>query len=209
MLRLSEHFLLLDFLYGQSTIDCVVQCGDLLADRVASINEDWEEIAEGRYLCETVLEQVVERHGCVSIGAGLWFKNLPGQGGAHADGPHKWNRSSGAAADIVVHSWIDKDEDPKKFPHSLPSSDIEYHRALTYVGSEFCCLASRSAGNKYKAGYADWIGLGRILAESENRIGDASPIHTATAPCSGRIWDTTSGCHVPKRCGPDSVRRLQ
>ena len=160
MLRLSEHFLLLDFLYDQSTIDCVVQCGDLLADRIASINEDSEENTEGRYLCETVLEQIVERHGCISIGAGLWFKDLPRQGSAHHDigglGPHKWNRSSGAAADIVVHSWVDRDYDPTIFPNCLLGSDIEYHRALKYHGSEFRCLASRSTGNKYKAGHAEW-----------------------------------------------------
>ena len=107
MLRLSKHFLLLDFLYDQSTIDCVVHCGNELSKRIASITEDSEVCVEGRYLCKTILERIVEEHGPISIAAGLWFKDLPGQKDAHYDkdglGPHKWDANSGAAADIVVH----------------------------------------------------------------------------------------------------------
>lgn len=79
-MRLSEHFLLLDFLYDQSTTDCVVHCSDLVSDRVESLKEDSEEIAEGRYLCDTILERIVGEHGPISIAAGLWFSDLPGLG---------------------------------------------------------------------------------------------------------------------------------
>ena len=40
MRRLSDKFLLLDFLYDQSTIDCVVRCGEALSDRIDSLEED-------------------------------------------------------------------------------------------------------------------------------------------------------------------------
>ena len=104
MLRLSNHFLLLDFLYDQSTIDCVVHCGDKLLERVSSIKDDQEVLVEGRHLCETILEPIVKQHGPISIAAGLWFRDLPGQGKAHDTGlaPHEWKEKTGAAADIVV-----------------------------------------------------------------------------------------------------------
>ena len=160
MLRLSNHFLLLDFLYDQSTIDSVVYCGDLLAGRIQSIKEGSEEFLEGRYFCDTILEPLVERHGPISIGAGLWFNDLPQAKKAHYNeddmGPHKWKCVSGGAADIVVHSWVNQGGNPKYFPDTLPGSNIEYHRALKYDGSEFCCLASRSAGNKFKSGQPKW-----------------------------------------------------
>ena len=160
MIRLSDNFILLDFLYGQAMIDCVVHCGDSLSDRIESIEKNSEEVLEGQYLCENVLERIVEWHGPISIGAGLWFKDLSEPKNAHGDrdglGPHKWKRISGAAADIVVHSWVNHGKDAAHFSHTLPNSDIEYHRILDYPGSEFFCLASRSSGNKFKRGNPTW-----------------------------------------------------
>ena len=148
MLRLSDHFLLLDFLYDQSTLDCVAHCGDLLADKIASIAEDSDVFVEGKFFCKEVLESIVENHGPVSIAAGMWFKELPGQRGAHeSPSPHQWNRKSGAAADIVVHSWVNDGKSPKYFLETLPGKNIEYHRAIHYKGSEFFCVASRRCGN--------------------------------------------------------------
>ena len=157
-MRLSEHFLLLDFLYDQSTTDCVAHCSDRVYDRVESLNEDSEEIAEGRNLCDTILERIVGEHGPISIAAGLWFSDLPGQGKVHDTGlaPHRWKRDTGAAADIVVHSWANREKNPKYFHEVLPGSAIEYNRELDYPGSEFVCLASRSGGNKYRSGNAEW-----------------------------------------------------
>ena len=159
MLRLSNHFLLLDFLYDQSTLDCVACCGDSLANRVSSFSEDSVEFVEGRNLCATILERVVQERGPISIGAGLWFKDLCKPKNAHDDqyglGPHKWQHG-GAAADIVVHSWVNEGKDPKHFLKTLPGSDIEYHRIIPYRGSEFCCLASRSAGNAFRPGVTEW-----------------------------------------------------
>lgn len=157
-MRLSEHFLLLDFLYDQSTLDCVAGCNGLVSDRIGKLMDDSAEIAEGRYLCETILERIVEEHGPISIAAGLWFRDLPGQGKAHDTGlaPHRWKRDTGAAADIIVHSWVNREKNSKHFHETLPSSAIEYNRALGFGGSEFCCLASRSAGNKYGPGNPRW-----------------------------------------------------
>ena len=90
MQRLTKHFLLLDFLYGQSTMDCVAYGADL-SDRIASISEGSEVFEEGQYLCSTILEPIVESHGPVSVAAGLWFRDLPGQGKSHGPvSPHQW-----------------------------------------------------------------------------------------------------------------------
>ena len=157
-MRLSEHFLLLDFLYDQSMTDCVAGCNGLVSDRIDSLMEGSAEIIEGRFLCETILERIVEEHGPISIAAGLWFSDLPGQGKAHDTrlAPHRWRRDTGAAADIVVHSWVNREQNSKYFHETLPSSTIEYNRALSFGGSEFCCLASRSGGNKYRSGNPKW-----------------------------------------------------
>ena len=157
-MRLSKHFLLLDFLYDQSTIDCAAYCGDLLSDKITSIKEDSEEFLEGRYLCETILERIVEKHGPISIAAGLWFRDLPKQGKAHDTGlaPHEWKHDTGAAADVVVHSWVNEKKRPASFLKTLPSSNVEYNRVNDYPGSEFCCLASRSQGNCFKRGVERW-----------------------------------------------------
>ena len=160
MLRLSNNFLLLDFLYDQSTMDCVVHCGEQLSREVASkLIEDSEVVAEGRYLCKTILDRIVEEHGPVSISAGLWFQDLPGQREAHdKDNPvHRWSQEYGAAADVVVHSWVNQNKNPGRFNESLSRSNIEYHRFLSYRGSEFICLASRSQGNnKSPRGLKEW-----------------------------------------------------
>ena len=170
-MRLSEHFLLLDFLYDQSTTDCVAHCSDLVSDRIDSLKEDSEEIAEGRYLCDTILERIVPKHGPISIAAGLWFSDLLAQGKAHGTGlaPHRWKRNTGAAADIVVHSWTNREKNPKYFHEVLPGSAIEYNRQLGYDGSEFCCLASRSGGNKYRSGDAKWDKLKKSAANEPFR----------------------------------------
>ena len=159
MLRLSKNFLLLDFLYDQSTMDCVVHCGEQLSREVDSkLVEGSEVVMEGRYLCKTILDRIVEEHGPVSISAGLWFQDLPGQREAHdKDNPvHRWSQEYGAAADVVVHSWVNQNKSPKGFKRALPGSNIEYHRFLRYSGSEFICLASRSQGNEYGCGVEKW-----------------------------------------------------
>ena len=157
MQRLAKHFLLLDFLYDQSTMDCVANGADL-SDRIASIREGSEVFEEGQYLCSRILEPIVEAHGPVSVAAGLWFRDLPGQGGAHGKGlaPHQWIRETGAAADIVVHSWVNQCKNPDCFLKTLPGSNIEYNRVIPYPGSEFCCLASQSQGNTFGPGEKKW-----------------------------------------------------
>ena len=149
MLRLSKNFLLLDFLYDQSMMDGVVWNGDCIREKIAEITDDSEVFLEGRFLCESILDRIVKRHGPVSIAAGLWFKELPGQSGAHdsKSGVHRWKQDTGAAADLVVHSWVNECKSPTRFVENLSIDDIKWHRARSYEGSEFCCLASRSRGN--------------------------------------------------------------
>lgn len=159
MLRLSKNFLLLDFLYDQSTMDCVVHCGEQLSRKVASeLVEGSDVVLEGKHLCKTILDRIVEKHGPISISAGLWFQDLPNQGRAHdSENPvHRWSRGFGAATDVVVHSWVNQDKRPASFEKTLLADNIEYHRFLKYSGSEFICLASRSQGNKFECGTDEW-----------------------------------------------------
>ena len=174
MLRLSKNFLLLDFLYDQSTMDCVVHCGDQLSREVDSkLVEGSEVVVEGRYLCKTILDRIVEKHGPVSISAGLWFQDLPKQREAHDKGNpvHRWSQEYGAAADVVVHSWVNQNKSPKGFKRALPGSNIEYHRFLRYSGSEFICLASRSQGNEYGRGVEKWEKWREITDKETSRGG--------------------------------------
>ena len=143
-MRLSEHFLLLDFLYSQLMLDCVVHHGDSVARRIGAINEKSDVFVEGRYLCESILERIVAVHGPVSIAAGLWFSDLKGFGNEFSSGPHKWQPDKGAAADIVINSWVNEEKSPTAFLESLSSSSVDWHRAISYKGSEFFCIASRN-----------------------------------------------------------------
>ena len=164
MLRLSKYFLLLDFLYDQSMMDGVVRNGDCIRKKIARIDEDSEVFSEGRFLCESILDRVVKQHGPVSIAAGLWFKQLPGQRNAHdstsSGGVHQWRSDTGAAADIVAHSWVNREMSPTTFLKEWVV-DNKWHRARSYRGSEFCCLASRARGNdptrpSYKCREENW-----------------------------------------------------
>lgn len=164
MLRLSKYFLLPDFLYDQSMMDGVVRNGDCIRKKIARIDEDSEVFSEGRFLCESILDRVVKQHGPVSIAAGLWFKQLPGQRNAHdstsSGGVHQWRSDTGAAADIVAHSWVNREMSPTTFLKEWVV-DNKWHRARSYRGSEFCCLASRARGNdptrpSYKCREENW-----------------------------------------------------
>ena len=121
----------------------------MLSEKIALLNEDSDEFAEGRNLCNAILEPIIREHGPVSIAAGVWFRRLPRQGKVHfPDGPHEWKPDTGAAANIVVHSWVNDGKSPKHFLETLPGKNIENHRAISYKGPEYCCVASRILGNK-------------------------------------------------------------
>ena len=87
MMCLSKYFLLLDFLYGQSMMDSVTrEEGSNISKLISALKVDHrscEEVVEGRHLCEMVLDRIVDEKWPISIAAGLWFKDLPGQGKAH------------------------------------------------------------------------------------------------------------------------------
>lgn len=170
-MRLSEHFLLLDFLYSQSTLDCVARCNDLVSDSIDSLKKDSQEITEGRYLCDTVLKPIIAKHGPISIAAGLWLRDLPGAGATFdANGPHLWRQETGAATDIVVHSWVNLNKNPTYFPDTLPGSGIKYNRVITYRGPEFFCLASRSGGNTHRPGDDKWDDLKKRADNNALRV---------------------------------------
>lgn len=156
--RLSDKFLLLDFLYGHGTYTKVRNKGKI--DLSSGITD--ENIREGRLLCRELLEPIIEEYESpISIGEGLRMKGIR-QETAHT--PHGWTSSSGAAADIVVHDWVNEDKAPINFLRDLSIKGIHYQRVISYAGSEFCCMA-------HKTSEMDYVLRENRLDGEENRSG--------------------------------------
>ena len=139
--RMSDRFLLLDFLYGHGTYTNVRDTIDL------SMRLNEEHLREGKQLCSNLLEPIVESYGPISVGEGLRMKGVKKE---TSDTPHEWTRSSGAAADIVAHSWVNDGKAPINFLRDLSKRGIHYHRAISYAGSEYCCVAFKSSERDYR-----------------------------------------------------------
>ena len=144
--RLSDKFLLLDFLYGNGTCEKVRDEGKI--DLSSNITE--ENLREGKQLCRNLLEPIVERFGSpISIGEGFRMEGIVEQYDKKGISPHGWTSSLGSAADIVVHDWVNDGKAPINFLFELSGKGIHYHRVISYAGSEYCCVAHKEAGKKY------------------------------------------------------------
>lgn len=139
--RLSDRFLLLDFLYGHGTYKNVNGEIDL------SCRIDDEHLCAGKHLCKNLLEPVVKKYGPISVGEGLRMKGVPKE---TANTPHEWTRSTGAAADVVVHDWVNDKKAPINFLRDLSKKGIHYHRVKSYAGSEYCCVAYKTSEMDYR-----------------------------------------------------------
>jgi hypothetical protein len=134
--RLSDHFILLDFLYDRDNYSKPTPLkGNFLSS---------ESVGYGALLCQNLLEPMMEQFGPCSIAAGVVLHGND----QHASGPHGWYRARGAAADVAFHNWVNPTEahphgmDPASMiPQMTQMMDIPYTRLITYAGSEFMCLA--------------------------------------------------------------------
>lgn len=145
--RLSDKFVLLDFLYGYLTCKKVRNEGKI--DLSSKITE--ENLREGKQLCRNLLEPVVERFGSpISIGDGLRMDGIVEKYGSAEKSPHGWTTSLGSAVDIVVHDWVNDGKAPINLLLDLSRKGIHYHRAISYAGSEYCSLAHKEKGRKYR-----------------------------------------------------------
>lgn len=139
--RLSEHFILADFLGCQS----VYSKG--YANIMPHDGDTVRLLDNGKALCAHGLEAVLERVGPISISYGYISDALSRQIVKYQDptkpSHHRWDL--GAAADFIAHDVV-TDEDPLNsapimLAHQLDQADIPYSRIITYSESPCVCLA--------------------------------------------------------------------
>ena len=127
--RLSDNFILLDFLYDRDNrkagYPSFYQCDNV-------------HIEEGTHLINTMLEPLIKKHGIPSISSGVCVG---------CNGPHLWRPSVGAAVD----AWfMDSPHAPIEIVKDVYVSGIPYERLITYAGSGYVCIATKTTGNARK-----------------------------------------------------------
>jgi hypothetical protein len=135
--RLSDHFLLSDFLGCHSVYTKGFK--NVFADSTGS------KIAEGKHLCESLLEGVLEEYGPISISYGYISPELSRRIVTYQnpDIPsyHRWDK--GAAADIWIHAGT-KQKAPIHLAHEIDET-YDYSRMITYSESPYICVATQKS----------------------------------------------------------------
>lgn len=134
-IRLSKHFLLTDFLNGHTLYSSRFP---LCLDKIPPSH-----IRTGQRLCEDLLEPMISLWGPMSISNGYIPKEL--LSGRFT--PHTWSPKDGAAADVIVHNWVNADFSPIELAKGIISRKLPFERLITYAGSEVMCV---SAGRQPK-----------------------------------------------------------
>lgn len=134
-IRLSDNFLLSDFMGNHSVYTRGL--------RNLWVDVDGTKLAEGRYLCETLLEPVMGDFGPLSVSYGYVSPGLSKQIVTYQDpnmpSYHRWDK--GAAADVCVHAWVRGDA-PIHLAHEIDQR-FDYSRMITYSESPCICLATQ------------------------------------------------------------------
>jgi hypothetical protein len=136
--RISEHFLLSDFMI----------CHSMMVNGYKNpfLDPKSTKIAEIMYLCDTILEPLLVENGPFSISYGYISPELSTKIVKYQDpnkpSYHLWN--AGAAVDICVHDHVlrEKDGAPIYLAHEIDSNYV-YSRMITYSESPFICIATR------------------------------------------------------------------
>lgn len=168
--RLSEHFVLSDFLGCHS----VYSRGYPNRFEYDSYSE--HKLTNARALCQHALEPLMAQFGGVSVSYGYISPDLSARIVKYQDpdkpSHHRWDL--GAAADVCFHKWVAGDfrhivdlyapgsvlGSPIALAHGLDRLDIPYSRLITYSESPYLCIAVSAAE----------VGRGRPrLAFYENR----------------------------------------
>ena len=144
MTRISEHFILADFLGCQSVYSKGYANG-LHADAQANFR-----MGNGRTLCTELLEPLLDIYGPISISYGYISPELSQQIVRYQDpnkpSHHRWDL--GAAADVCVHNWYgngeftDDEHSPIALAHDIDGYGFPYSRMITYSESPYICLAA-------------------------------------------------------------------
>lgn len=141
--RLSDHFLLSDFMGNHSVYT--------KGYKNLFIDPDGSKEAEARYLCESVLEPLLRQYGPLSVSYGYISPELSRNIVTYQDPDkpsyHRWDK--GAAADIWLH-YPTRVEDtaPIILAHQIDDPGAEgpaypYSRMITYSESPYICVATQ------------------------------------------------------------------
>lgn len=135
LVRLSDHFLLSDFMGCNSVyVKGYKNCFQ---------DPDGSKFLEGKHLCETLLEPILADFGPLSVSYGYISPALSEQIVTYQDPKmpsyHRWDK--GAAADICVHAWV-KHSPPVLLAHKI-DENYAYSRLITYSESPFLCVSTQ------------------------------------------------------------------
>ena len=142
--RVSEHFMLLDYLFDAHNS---YRTGNEVTDLFPIVTD--ERMVEVTHLANTLLEPLVRVFGPCSPSAGF----APYAG--HRT-PHTFQRSVGGALDLAFHRWVmptfDNPEGkaPALMLEVIKRENIKFKRLIAYAGTEFMCIAASSMGNDSK-----------------------------------------------------------
>jgi hypothetical protein len=147
--RLSEHFLLADFL-GNHTVYTKGRPNLLSPDDPALPLK----MANAKALCKHFLEPFLDQAGPLSISYGYITPLLSSEIVTYQDprkpSHHRWDL--GAACDIVSHEWVNYDPNdnteessPIRLAHEIVESGYPFSRLITYSESPFMCVAVAAA----------------------------------------------------------------
>ena len=134
-MRLSPHFLLSDF----------IGCNSVYTKGYQNpfIDPTGGKLAEGKYLCDTLLEPILADFGPFSVSYGYISPSLSEKIVTYMDPKepsyHRWDK--GAAADICVHGQV-KSRAPVFLAHEIDQK-YPYSRLITYSESPFLCVSTQ------------------------------------------------------------------
>lgn len=169
-IRLSPHFTLMDFLHARTLYTSGME--------LSPDDFDGTVIQAGVELCNRLLEPMVEKYGPLSFSSGYIPRAL-----LTRDGPHSWRYHDGAAADIVVHDWVNDNKAPIHLIQDLTERRVPFERMISYAGSEFICASVRDR-NERGVIYENVrvAGADKPIFKQWRRMGESRPIDVPQRP---------------------------
>lgn len=135
LVRLSPHFLLSDFMGSHSIYTRGL--------KNHFIDPSGSKFKEGKHLCESLLEPLLDMYGPASVAYGYISPEVSVDTVSYQDPTrpsyHRWDK--GAAADLCFHHAI-TELSPVALAHDI-DLDMDYSRMITYSESPFLCLSTQ------------------------------------------------------------------
>ena len=139
--RISKDYVLLDFLFDHD----VYRYGQPLDFQRVFTDGN---LQTGQKFVDCLLQPLTDKYGPTSIAGAFWPEKVRTWSGHYRSSPHQWNEQYGAAADVVFHDHVNRDEAPIKLCHEIDRSNQDFDWIITYAGSEFICFCYRESKNR-------------------------------------------------------------